>query len=273
MKSLEVLQREINKAYGPGTIIRGSEIREDYLQRTSTGSLTIDWVLGGGWRTNQWHQVIGETTDGKSSTVLKAIAYNQAINPDFVALWVEAEELDKAWARTLGVNVDRLVLVPRNEMEIAMQIVLDHCKEQAIDMAVIDSLTALVPLDEDDRDMDENTVGLAARRVSQFFRKNGSAMRRSFVNVERPVTGVFTSQWREKIGVTYGDNHTSPHGRAKEFYCATTLELRRSALINDDEMKRRIRRRGSTDTTAKPVPVGQEIRLKAIKNKTASPYR
>src|SRR6516165_12288251 len=116
-KTIEEIIAKENKRYGDETLIRGSEIRSLELPRATTGSLSFDTMLGGGWPLNQWNEIIGQESNGKTVVVLKTIAANQAIDKDYECLWVAAEPFVSDWAADLGVDLKRIILADTNIME------------------------------------------------------------------------------------------------------------------------------------------------------------
>ena len=141
-------------------------------------------------------------------------------------------------------------------MEEAYQICIDTLDARAVDAVVIDSLPALVPGEEDEKQMQEFAVGLGARLTGKFIRKSGKAQKRSLVTAERPCLGIIINQWREKIGILYGDPRTTPGGKAKNFSYFTRVEVARDGWIEHDKVK-----------------YGLAIKARTIKNKTAPPQR
>lgn len=253
--SIESIVSSVAKKYGDGVIIKGSQIK-DPLKRTTTGILAYDLMLGGGWPTNQWSEIIGEESSGKTAIAYKTIAANQALDPNYVALWVAAEDYVPDYAAAIGVDLDRLWVVENNVMEEVYDLVIRVLDNRAVDCIVIDSLPALVPSDEAERQMEEFTMGLGARLTGKFLRKSGKAQKRSLLEDERGCTGIIINQWREKIGVTYGDNRTTPGGKAKNFHYFVRVEVRRDEWITDKDEK-----------------VGQSIKARTLKNKTYRPQQ
>ena len=178
--SLSSIVNAVNKQHGLGTIVKGSDTRGK-LGRITTGVLSYDLMLGGGWPVNQWSEIIGDESSGKTALAFKTIAENQKLNPDFIAVWVAAEEFVPEYAESIGVDLDRLYVVETNIMEHAYNLVINLMAQRAADMIVIDSLPALVPGDESEKTMDEYTVGLGARLTSKFFRKSSEAQKRSLI--------------------------------------------------------------------------------------------
>ena len=181
---LKVINK-LNKKMGADTIVLGENI-VDTNGRMTTGSLAFDVALGGGWPVNQWHELIGEASNGKTAIALKTIAANQARDPQFTAVWVAAEEWVPAYAEMCGVDLSRVYVISTNIMEDAYEAVIEIVESKAVDCVVIDSLPALVPSSEDEKQMEESTVGRTALLTNKFFRKVGKASKRSLVTVERP---------------------------------------------------------------------------------------
>lgn len=254
-ESLASIVSAIQKKYGDDVLIKGSDIKEE-VPRITTGILAYDLMLGGGWPLNQWSEIIGEESSGKTALAYKTIAANQAINPNFIAMWVAAETYVPQYARAIGVDLDRLWVVETNIMEQVYDLVIKALDNRAVDMIVIDSLPSLVPGDESEKMMEEFTVGLGARLTGKFFRKSSKAQRRSLINEDRPCTGLVINQWREKIGVMWGDNRTTPGGKAKNFHYFSRVEVKRDEWIKEKE-----------------EAIGQTIKARTIKNKTYRPQQ
>lgn len=252
--SIESIIASVEKKYGPGTIIKGSEVHA-YIPRTTTGILAFDLMLGGGWPTNQWSEIIGNESSGKTAIAYKTIAANQALDPDYTALWIAAEAYVPEYAAAIGVDLDRLWVVENNVMEEVYDLIIRVLDNRAVDCIVVDSLPAMVPGDEAEKAMQEFTMGLGARMTGKFFRKSGKAQRRSLVEEDRGCTGLIINQWREKIG-GYGDPRTTPGGKAKNFHYFVRCEVARDEWIASKDEK-----------------VGQSIKAKTIKNKTFKPQQ
>ena len=250
--------KNLNKTMGEGTIVLGSDIRDDLLDRITTGSIAIDVALGGGWPVNQWHEIIGEASNGKTALALKTIAANQLRDPEFTTVWVAAEQWVPKYAEMLGVDTDRVFVINTNIMEEAYEAVIQITESKSVDCIVVDSLPALVPSSEDDKEMGESTVGRSALITNKFFRKVGMASKRSLTEHERPFIGIIINQWRSKIGVVYGDPRTTPGGLGKDYAFFTRMEVRRDEWIEagTGQEKRR---------------VGQSIKVRILKNKSAPP--
>ena len=252
-QSLQSIIASVNKKFGEELVIKGSDVKKE-LPRISTGVLAFDLMLGGGLPVNQWSEIIGEESSGKTALAYKIIATNQQKDPNFTALWVAAEEYVPEYAEAIGVDLERLWVVESNVMEQVYDLVITAMDNRAVDIIVIDSLPALVPIDESEKAMEEFTVGLGARLTGKFFRKSSKAQKRSLVHEDRGCTGIIINQWRDKIGVMWGDPRTTPGGKAKNFHYFTRLEVKRDEWIkNKDEV------------------VGQSIKARTLKNKTYRP--
>lgn len=248
----------INKKMGDNTVILGSSATS--YPRITSGSLGLDVILGGGWAANQWHEIIGEESAGKTGLVYATIAANQAKDPNFTAVFIAAEQFVPEYAEMCGVDRERLLVVETNIMEEAYEATIQFTESQAVDAIVIDSGPALVPSQEDDKTMEENTVGRGALLTGKFFRKVGKASKREWDGSGRPVVGLFINQYREKIGVMHGDPRTTPLGKGKNFAFFTRVEVKRDEWIE-------------VGTGNAKERVGQINRVKTIKNKSAPPQR
>lgn len=249
----------LNKKFGAGTIVLGSEINQP-IPRMPSGSLTLDYILGGGWPANQWNEIIGEFSAGKTALALQTIAANQKRDPEWTAVWISAEPWVNDYALMNGVDTSRVIVVSTNIMEEAYGAAVHFAESKTVDCIVIDSLPALSPDEERGKEMDEFTVGRGALITNKFWRKVGSAMRRSMVEDERPVLGLLLNQWRMKIGVMHGDPRTRPGGKGLEYAMFTIVEVKRDEWIEvgKGESKRK---------------VGQRVRARTMKNKTYPPQQ
>lgn len=254
-ESLQSIISSIQKKYGDDIIVKGSDVKEE-MPRITTGVLAFDLMLGGGWPMNQWSEIIGEESSGKTAMAYKTIAANQAIDPNFCALWIAAEDYVPDYAKAIGVDLDRLWVVESNIMEQVYDLIIRTLDNRAVDLIVIDSLPSLVPGDEFEKNMDEFTMGLGARLTGKFFRKSSKAQKRSLVHEDRGCTGLVINQWRDKIGVMWGDPRTTPGGKAKNFHYFCRVEVKRDEWIKD-----------------KDETVGQSIKGRTIKNKTYRPQQ
>ena len=251
---------QLNKRFGDNVVVLASDIRSDLIPRITSGSTTLDYVLGGGFPGNQWNELIGEPSHGKTALALKTIAANQLTNPEHTTVWVAAEQWVPEYAEMCGVDTSRIIVIETSIMEEAYQAVIQFAESKAVDAIVIDSLPALSPAPEMEKDMSEATVGRGALLTNKFFRVVGTAMKRSLVEDERPVLGLIINQYRMKIGVMHGDPRTTPGGEGKNYAFFTRCEVKRDEWIE-------------VGTGTNKVRVGQRIKVRTLKNKTAPPQR
>jgi len=258
-EALKVLA-QLNKKFGDNVVVKASDIRSDLIPRITSGSTTLDYVLGGGFPGNQWNELVGESSHGKTAVALKCIAANQKLNPEYTTVWVAAEQWVPEYAEMCGVDSSKIIVIETSIMEEAYQSVIEFANSKAVDAIVIDSLPALSPMPEMEKNMDEMTVGRGALLTNKFFRVVGSAMKRSLVEDERAVLGLIINQYRMKIGVMHGDPRTTPGGEGKNYAFFTRSEIRRDDWIEA----------GSGNDKKR---VGQTIKVRTLKNKTAPPQR
>ena len=251
---------QLNKRFGDNVVVLASDIRSDTIPRITSGSTTLDYVLGGGFPGNQWNELIGEPSHGKTAVALKTIAANQQRDPNFTTVWVAAEQWVPEYAAMCGVDTTRVIVIETAVMEEAYQSVIEFAESKSVDAIVIDSLPALSPAPEMEKDMSEMTVGKGALLTNKFFRVVGTAMKRSLVEDERPVLGLIINQYRMKIGVMHGDPRTTPGGEGKNYAFFTRCEVRRDEWIEVGSGTNKVR-------------VGQRIKVRTLKNKTAPPQR
>lgn len=253
--TIDALKTKAQKKFGEGSLVTADEIAEG--EKMTTGILALDVILRGGWPVNQWSEIIADESHGKTALALKSIAANQRQNSGFEVLWIAAEEFVPGYAKMLGVDLSRVYVFDTNVMEDAFNMITEALDDHAVDMIVIDSLPALVPAQEDDKQIGDQTIGIGARLSGTFFRKARAAGKRSVYGGERGCTGLIINQWREKIGVMYGDNRTTPGGKAKNFFYFSRVEVRRDDWILD----------GNDDR------VGMTIKARLRKSKTGPPER
>jgi recombination protein RecA len=258
-RALKAIATKANKKHGAGTVIVASDALPP-APRVSTGSLAQDVALGGGWPSNQWHEIVGHESGGKTLTAFKTVRANQLSDPDFLTVWVAAEGFDEGYADLCGVDRSRIILVNTNVMEEAYEEVLEYLDSKLVDLIVIDSYPALTPVAELGKTMEERAVGQAPYVTNAFFRKSYKATKRSLVVHERPVTGLFINQWRQKIGVMYGDDKTTGGGQGKNYRFYSRVEVKR-----DEWMTTQARGAGEK--------YGQVTKFRTIKNKSAPPQQ
>ncbi|MEQ5775133.1 MULTISPECIES: recombinase RecA [unclassified Thalassospira] len=250
-KALEAALGQIERAFGKGSIMklgqRGSVID---ISAISTGSLGLDIALGiGGLPKGRIIEIYGPESSGKTTLALHVIA--EAQKAGGTCAFVDAEHaLDPGYARKLGVNVDELLISQPDAGEQALEISDTLVRSGAIDVLVVDSVAALVPRAELEGEMGDTHVGLQARLMSQALRKLTSSVSRSNCMV------IFINQIRMKIGVMFGSPETTTGGNALKFYASVRLDIRRIGQIKDrDEV------------------VGNQTRVKVVKNKMAAPFK
>ena len=262
-KELRALVAETTKDLdlAPGDIVLGADIATE-TPRTSTGILALDVALGGGLPLDQWTEIVGHESSGKTATTMQIVAQQQRMYPDWVCAWVAAEAFDAEFALMNGLDLDRILLIPINAMEEAFEAVIRAMERRAVDGVVIDSFPALVPTGEYAREMmDGQQPGVGAKLFNQFFRKIQKAARRSLITEDRHWLGIIINQWREQIGISFGDPRTTPGGKGKNYSYYVRIEVAREEWIDNGLTKR------------DKVIVGQKIRLKIFKNKSGPPQR
>lgn len=249
------MNKELEKA-GHRKLITAADI---YIPpRQSSGILSLDVALGGGWSNNRWIEIVGESSSGKTLCVMHTIAHNQAINPDYSVFWVASEPYQKEWAEANGVDNSRVTVIESNNMELAMQKIIDAANEHIYDCIVLDSYPALIASDEAEKGMDGFTIGSGAKRVGQFFRKISDSF-----DDDRPYVGFFINQFRDKVGgfSPYGTPKTEPGGKAKNYNFFQRVTVSRLDWIEEAQ-----------EGLGK-VKVGQTCKYLITKNKDGAPQR
>jgi recombination protein RecA len=247
---------KINKKLGQDTLLLGSEIVVPEHETITSGSLNIDVALGGGWAVNHFIEIIGHESAGKTLLVLKTIAANQAIDPNWTTVWFAAEDFVEEYATMLGVDTSRVIVENETAMETVYEHTMDFLKTHGVDCVVIDSLPALVPLREEKGTMEDFQPGTGAILTNKFFRMSNQYMKRSLTSPDRPVTCFVINQWRSKIG-GYGDPRTTNGGQGKNYACFQRVDIRRDEWIKN----------------TRDQPIGQALKVTNIKNKYAPPHR
>ena len=249
-KALDAAISQIERSFGKGSIMKlGSREKVD-IETISTGSLSLDIALGiGGFPRGRVIEIYGPESSGKTTLSLHCIAEAQKIGG--VCAFVDAEHaLDPVYARKLGVDVDNLLISQPDTGEQSLEITDTLVRSGAVDVLVIDSVAALVPRAELEGDMGDSQPGLQARLMSQALRKLTGSISKSNTMV------IFINQLRMKIGVMFGSPETTTGGNALKFYASQRLDIRRIGAVKDrDEV------------------VGNQTRIKVVKNKLAAPFR
>tara|TARA_B110000971_G_scaffold194707_1_gene208606 strand:+ start:2512 stop:3609 length:1098 start_codon:yes stop_codon:yes gene_type:complete len=250
-KALEAALSQIEKSYGKGSIMKlGDPANIEAIESISTGSLGLDIALGiGGLPKGRVIEIYGPESSGKTTLALHTIAESQKIGG--TCGFIDAEHaLDPSYANKLGVNVEDLLISQPDNGEQALEIADTLVRSAAVDVLVIDSVAALTPRAELEGEMGDSLPGLQARLMSQALRKLTGSISRSNTMV------IFINQIRMKIGVMFGSPETTTGGNALKFYSSCRLDIRRIGAIKDrDEV------------------IGNQTRVKVVKNKVAPPFR
>lgn len=250
LKALQAAMDKIEKNFGKGTIMKLGDESKMEVEVIPTGSIALNAALGvGGYPKGRIIEIYGPESSGKTTLAIHAIAEAQKIGG--IAAFIDAEHaFDRFYAANLGVDVENLWISQPDNGEQALEVAEQLIRSSAIDIIVIDSVAALTPKAEIEGDMGENKVGLQARLMSQALRKMTAAISKS------NTTCIFINQLREKIGVMFGNPETTTGGNALKFYASVRLDIRRSTQLKDgDEV------------------IGNQVRVKVVKNKVAPPFR
>ncbi|WP_417525904.1 recombinase RecA [Marinovum sp.] len=250
-KALDSALAQIERQFGKGSIMKlGGENALPDIEATSTGSLGLDIALGiGGLPKGRIIEIYGPESSGKTTLTLHCVAEEQKLGG--VCAFVDAEHaLDPQYAKKLGVNLDELLISQPDTGEQALEITDTLVRSGAVNLVVVDSVAALTPKSELEGDMGDSSVGVHARLMSQAMRKLTGSISRSKCMV------IFINQIRMKIGVMFGSPETTTGGNALKFYSSVRLDIRRIGAIKDrDEV------------------VGNQTRVKVVKNKVAPPFK
>ena len=250
LKSLESTISQIERNYGKGSVMRLGQRDKVEIETISTGSLSLDLELGiGGFPKGRIVEVYGPESSGKTTLALHALAESQKNGG--TCAFIDAEHaLDPVYAKKLGVDTDNMLISQPDNGEQALEIADTLVSSSAIDLLVVDSVAALVPRAEIEGDMGDSHVGLQARLLSQAMRKLTGAIKQTNCLV------IFINQIRMKIGVMFGSPETTTGGNALKFYSSVRLDIRRIGAIKEgDEI------------------VGNETRVKVVKNKVSPPFK
>ena len=250
MKALQAALSKIEKDFGKGSIMRMGDEKIENVDVIPTGSIGLNAALGvGGYPKGRIIEIYGPESSGKTTLAIHAIA--EAQKNGGVAAFIDAEHaFDRFYAAKLGVDINNLFISQPDNGEQALEIADQLIRSAAIDIIVIDSVAALTPKKEIEGDMGDSTVGLHARLMSQALRKLTSTIAKT------NTTCIFINQLREKIGVMFGNPETTTGGNALKFYASVRLDIRRTSSIKDGDQI-----------------LGNQVRVKVVKNKVAPPFR
>ena len=250
LKALQAAMAKIEKDFGKGSIMKLGEERIDNIEVIPSGSIALDYALGvGGYPRGRIVEIYGPESSGKTTLAIHAIA--EAQKRGGIAAFIDAEHaFDRFYAANLGVDVDELLISQPDNGEQALDIADQLIRSAAVDIIVIDSVAALTPKAEIEGDMGDNKVGLQARLMSQALRKLTATISKT------NTTCIFINQLREKIGIMFGNPETTTGGNALKFYASVRLDIRKSASIKDGDNV-----------------IGNEVKVKVVKNKVAPPFR
>ena len=250
LQALQAAMSKIEKDYGKGSIMKLGDDNIEKVDVIPTGSIGLNAALGvGGYPKGRIIEIYGPESSGKTTLAIHAIA--EAQKQGGIAAFIDAEHaFDRFYAAKLGVDVNSLLISQPDNGEQALEIADQLIRSSAVDIIVIDSVAALTPKKEIEGERGDNVVGLQARLMSQALRKMTSTISKT------STTCIFINQLREKIGVMFGNPETTTGGNALKFYSSVRLDIRRVTSIKDgDEV------------------IGNQVRVKIIKNKVAPPFR
>ena len=249
LKALGLAMDQITKQFGDGSIMRLGEAKRVDVELISSGSLSLDIALGGGYPRGRILEIYGPESSGKTTLTLHAIAEIQRSGG--TAAFIDAEHaLDPSYAKKVGVDTENLLISQPDNGEQALEIVETLVRSNAVDLIVVDSVAALTPQAEIEGDMGDSHMGLQARLMSQALRKLTGIINKSKATV------IFINQIRMKIGVMFGNPETTTGGNALKFYTSVRMDIRRIGQIKD----------GDNIT-------GNRTKVKVVKNKIAPPFR
>ena len=250
LKALQAAMSKIEKDFGKGSIMRMGDEQIENVEVIPTGSIGLNAALGvGGYPKGRIIEIYGPESSGKTTLAIHAIAECQKAGG--LAAFIDAEHaFDRFYAANLGVDIENLYISQPDNGEQALEIADQLIRSSAIDIIVIDSVAALTPKKEIEGDMGDSAVGLQARLMSQALRKLTSTISKT------NTTCIFINQLREKIGVMFGNPETTTGGNALKFYASVRLDIRRVTSIKDGDNV-----------------IGNQVRVKIVKNKVAPPFR
>ena len=250
-KTLELALAQIEKAFGRGAVMRlGDSSSDNAVRSIPTGSIALDLALGvGGLPRGRIVEIFGAESAGKTTLAMSAIAEAQAAGGQAAFIDVE-HAMDPAYARLIGVDVDKLLISQPDSAEQALEITEYLIRSGALDIIVVDRVAALVPAAELEGDMGDMQIGLQARIMSQALRKLTGIIHKT------ETVCVFINQLREKVGVVFGNPEVTPGGRALKFYSSVRIDLRRVEAVKVGQ-----------------DIIGNRVRARVVKNKVAAPFR
>lgn len=250
LKALQLTMQKLDKTYGKGSVMRLGDSPTVEVDVIPTGSLTLDLALGvGGFPKGRIVEIYGPESSGKTTLAIHAIAEVQ--KQGGIAAIVDAEHaFDQFYAKSLGVDIDNLLISQPDNGEQALEIADNLIRSGAIDLLVVDSVAALTPKAEIEGEMGDSQMGLQARLMSKALRKLTGSINKA------NCCCIFINQLRDKIGVMFGNPETTTGGNALKFYSSVRVDIRRSSQIKDgDEV------------------IGNRTKVKIVKNKVAPPFR
>ena len=251
LKALQLTLDKLDKAYGKGAVMKMGDSVIEQVEVISSGSLGLDVALGvGGYPRGRVVEIYGPESSGKTTLTLHAIAECQKAGG--IAAFIDAEHaFDRYYAKSLGVEIDDLIISQPDHGEQALEIADNLIRSGAVDIVVVDSVAALTPKSEIEGEMGDSKMGLHARLMSQALRKLTASISKTNCTV------IFINQLREKIGVMFGNPETTTGGNALKFYASVRLDIRRSTQIKDTN----------------GAVMGNKTRVKVVKNKVAPPFK
>ena len=250
LQAIQAAMSKIEKDFGKGSIMKLGDENIEKVDVIPTGSIGLNAALGvGGYPKGRIIEIYGPESSGKTTLAIHAIA--EAQKAGGIAAFIDAEHaFDRFYAAKLGVDTDSLLISQPDNGEQALEIADQLIRSAAVDIIVIDSVAALTPKKEIEGEMGDNVVGLQARLMSQALRKMTSNINKT------STTCIFINQLREKIGVMFGNPETTTGGNALKFYSSVRLDIRRVTSIKDGD-----------------DVIGNQVRVKVVKNKVAPPFR
>ena len=250
LKALQLAMQKIDKQFGKGAIMKLGDDKVEEIPVIPSGSVGLNLALGvGGYPRGRVVEIYGPESSGKTTLAIHAMAEVQ--KQGGIAAIIDAEHaFDRFYAEKLGVDTENLLIAQPDCGEQALDIADELIRSAAVDLVVIDSVAALTPKAEIEGDMGENRVGLQARLMSQALRKLTATINKT------QTTCIFINQLREKIGMMFGNPETTTGGNALKFYASVRLDIRKASAIKDGE-----------------EIIGNQVRVKVVKNKVAPPFK